>query len=230
MGLLRARLALIGGQRTPATLLIAGAGRSEGTSTVARGLAEAYARHGTQTLLVECDVASPRQAGRLGLDDGPGLAELLAGAATSAQVTSHVALEGGSKLAVICAGHCGQEGAQLLDSSAMRSLLEQLAERYELVLLDAPAFDATPEALALVEHADGVVVVGRLGGGRVQASREFAQLLASSQAHVLGVIANAVKRRRPIALDAPGEWASHAATGKLTADTATPVPVTPGEA
>jgi Mrp family chromosome partitioning ATPase len=232
MGMLRTRLTLINPQHTPATLLVASAGRAEGTSTIARGLAEAYARHGTRTLMIECDIASPRQAERLGLQDGPGLGELLTGTATSEQATRRIELEGAAghdaALAVICAGRARHEGPELLDSSAMRNLLEQMAGRYELVLLDAPALAATPEALALVEKVDAMLVVGRLGRGRVRPARELGQLLTSSRARVLGVIANNVKRRPPVVGRAPGRRGAHA-TGKLGPETPAAVPAASGK-
>ena len=72
----------------------------------------------------------------------------------------------------------------------MTALIEQLAQQFDVVLLDTPALLAVTDAAVLAPIVDGVVLVV----GRAQARREAVQAacqhLADVRANSIGVVVN----------------------------------------
>ena len=68
--------------------------------------------------------------------------------------------------------------SELLGSARMRELIEEVAQRYDRVILDTPAALGLPDAKAVADLCDGVVVVVRAdvttpGGRRRRCSRSW---------------------------------------------------------
>jgi non-specific protein-tyrosine kinase len=72
----------------------------------------------------------------------------------------------------------------------MSGLLEELARRYEMVLLDTPSFLAVTDAAAIASRADGVVLVVGRAQARQGSVRAASQQLLEVGAHPLGVVVN----------------------------------------
>jgi Mrp family chromosome partitioning ATPase len=68
--------------------------------------------------------------------------------------------------------------------------MEELARRYEIVIYDSPAMSAVSDALALVPHMGGVIIVSRLNYSSRDRARDLLKQLGMLQAQVLGVVAN----------------------------------------
>lgn len=197
-GLIRAHLRFFNVDREVRTVVIASPAPGEGKSTVARHLAEAAARLGSRVLLVEADLRRPTLARELGIALGPGLTEVLIGAATLGEATQALPLsaargEGGAgrTLDVLSAGAAlPPNPGELLESHVMGGLLEGVRSTYDLVVIDTSPLSAVSDAFPLLTKVDGVVIVGRLGHSRGDVAERLHQVLASSGAPLLGVIAN----------------------------------------
>ena len=75
----------------------------------------------------------------------------------------------------------------------MDAVLAQAKSTYDLVVIDTPPLTAVSDAFPLLTKVDGVVIVGRVGRSRRDAAERLHQVLASSGAPLLGVIANGSK-------------------------------------
>jgi Mrp family chromosome partitioning ATPase len=69
---------------------------------------------------------------------------------------------------------------------------------YDLVVIDTPPLTAVSDAFPLLTKVDGVVIVGRIGHSRRDVAEQLHQVLASSGAPLLGVIANGSKSSGPV--------------------------------
>jgi succinoglycan biosynthesis transport protein ExoP len=199
--LIRAHLRFFNVNRDLRTILIASPAPSDGKTTIAQHLAEAAARLGSRVLLLEVDLRHPTLAQHLDIQPGPGLADLVIGAISMEGATQSVALEAPSgegtnqrTLDVLAAGALlPPNPAELLESHAMDSVLEQARSTYDLVVIDTPPLTAVSDAFPLLTKVDGVVIVGRVGHSRRDSAKQLHQVLASSGAPLLGVIANGSK-------------------------------------
>ncbi|MGA2163097.1 MAG: polysaccharide biosynthesis tyrosine autokinase [Solirubrobacteraceae bacterium] len=199
--LIRAHLRFFNIDRDLRTLVIASPASGDGKTTVARHLAEAAARLGSRVLLLEVDLRHPTLGQQLEIQPGPGLAGTLIGAIPVDEATQSVGLdvspgEGarGRTLDVLAAGAVlPPNPGELLESRAMDALLDRARSTYDLVVIDTPPLTAVSDAFPLLTKVDGVVLVGRIGHSRRDAAERLHQVLASSGAPLLGVIANGAK-------------------------------------
>jgi Mrp family chromosome partitioning ATPase len=71
----------------------------------------------------------------------------------------------------------------------MTSVLRELSERFETVVIDTPPLLAVSDALPLVAKASGVVVVARIDHTMRGALSRAVQILKGAGANVLGPVA-----------------------------------------
>lgn len=161
---LRARLEALSAQRPLRTLSIVSALPGEGKTTAAVNLAIVSAMHlDRRVLLVDCDLRKPKVHRALGIVPVAGLAEVLLDQApidTAIHRVSGPSFEG-LGLEVLPVHAQPPNPSELLASAKMKALLEDLAGRYDLVVLDTPAALSLPDAKTITELADGAVLVVR---------------------------------------------------------------------
>jgi capsular exopolysaccharide synthesis family protein len=189
------------------SVLVTSAVDGEGKSTVALGLARAFARSLDHwALLVETDLRRPTLASRLGVASGPGLVGYLCDGIPLPEV---IQATDSRKLSTIFAGRGTSGSTELLSSAQMRRLVEELQGRYpdRMIVFDAPPVLVTPEPLSLAMVVDGVLLVVRAD----RTSRELVRRAykALPPAKVLGAVLNGAR--------APGDPAQYGAFPPATA-------------
>jgi capsular exopolysaccharide synthesis family protein len=143
------------------TLVIASALCGEGKTVATINLAAAMAElPGNEVLMVDGDLHAPGLESMLGLARRQGLAEVLSGVLTLDQAIRQTSMSG---VSVMGAGCLPSNPSELLGSDRMRSLLNQLRQRYSYVLMDTPATMTYSDASLLGAIADGILLVVRLG-------------------------------------------------------------------
>jgi len=214
--LIRARLRFSSVGRDMHSVLVCAGERGDGATTVSRGLAEAAARMGSRVLLVEADMRVPVLAGKFGLRPGPGLPEVLGGAAAmdvaiqSVDVGSSAGQPsaGRKTLDVLaCSAAPPPNPGELIEGHAMEIVLDRARSIYDLVLIDAPSPTEFADAFSLFDRVDGVVVVSCVGHSRRISAERLAHALEGSRARQIGLIANGV---RPASLDSYSGASGHA--------------------
>jgi capsular exopolysaccharide synthesis family protein len=203
--LLYARQRFFNVDRDLRVVLVASPAPGEGKSTIARHLAEAAARLGSRVLLIEADLRQPTLAQQLGIQSGPGLAGVLIGANQIQEAIQSVPVESppgegatGRKLELLVAGEVlPPNPGELLGSTAMKMVLAQAKSTFDFVVVDTPPLVAVSDAFPLLSMVDGVAVVGWIGRSRRDGAQQLREVLASSGAPTLGVIANASKASLP---------------------------------
>lgn len=131
----------------------------EGKSLTIINLAYSIAESGRKVILVECDLRLPTLRKKLGLAKTTGLSNLLAGL-NSEKATLHkdVLIHG---LDVVQAGDIPPNPSELLGSKAFASLVDNISESYDVVLLDLPPIGEVSDALVVSKVTDGLIVVVR---------------------------------------------------------------------
>jgi Mrp family chromosome partitioning ATPase len=154
----------LGGTRS---LLVTGSG--PGRRGLALGLATAAVASGRKTALLECDLAEPTLADRLGLSNAPGLTEYLAGTAEMGSLLKPVVLAGpasagaGEPLVCVVAGRPSAEGPRLFATDGFATALAGLVRAYELVVLDGPPVDDWPSLTMLQPRMEATIACLRPG-------------------------------------------------------------------
>lgn len=219
--LIRAHLRYLGVNRNLHAILLASAELGDGNTTIARHLATAAAQMGSRVLLLEADLRQPMLTYQLGLQPGPGLADVLIGGISMHEAIRSIELEmpagaraTGRTLDVLTAGSLlPPNPAELLESRPMEALLDQVKAQYDLVIVDAPPLTTASDAFPLLAKIDGVAIVGRVGRSRRDAAERLHHILEDSGAVLLGIITNGAAVSRAGSPEFPKSHAEPVAGG-----------------
>lgn len=163
----------------------------EGKTTTAMGLARAVAAAGGKVLLIDAD-ARRRASSRQFADNVTlGLDEVLAGQATLEQAVVKDSLSG----AFLLPQRIDSKGVGLTESPRLAELIEQVRERYDLVILDTPPVLPVDEARVIASMADGVVFLVRWRKTPTKAASVALRRLYDVHAEMLGAVLTLVDVR-----------------------------------
>jgi receptor protein-tyrosine kinase len=132
----------------------------EGKSFTAINLAMSLAMELNHTvLLVDADVARPSIMEKLGLEPAPGLLDLLLDKET--ELSDVLLRTNVPKLTLLPTGRPHPRATELLTSTAMAVLLEDLARRYQdrIIIFDSPPLLLTTEARVLATHMGQILII-----------------------------------------------------------------------
>ena len=203
--LIRAHLRYFNVDRELRTLMVASAAPGDGKTTIARHLAAAAARMGSRVLLMEVDLRRPTLAQALDTPSGPGLSDVLIGVTSLSESIRSIKIGGpsgdgsqGRSFDVLVAGATlPPNPGELIESHAMETVLGQVKDAYDLIVIDTPPLTAVSDAFPLLSKVDGVIIVGRVERNRRDSAERLHETLTGAGAPLLGVVANGVKASGP---------------------------------
>jgi Mrp family chromosome partitioning ATPase/capsular polysaccharide biosynthesis protein len=210
---LRTNLQLASPDKPLRTFLVTSGLAGEGKSTLVLNLALAYAEAGLRVAIIECDMRLPSLSKLVPVKLSPGLSDVLAGQCSLAQAVQRVevgataaplaAVAAGpgagswsrqaTPLTVLAAGAQPADPSSLLATDGMMRVLDSAEADSDIVLIDTPPLLAVSDALPLLAHVDGTIIVARIGTTNRAAGRRLKEIINRIPgATVLGVVANAV--------------------------------------
>lgn len=160
----------------------------EGKSTTISNIALTMAQDGKKVLLIDNDLRKPRQHKIWGLLN-KGLTNMIAMGAPFDEVVQKDVFP---NLDVLTSGPIPPNPSELLGSSKMNTILKEIGEPYDYVLLDLPPILAVTDAAIVGNMADGVVLVVRSGLTAPEEAKESKKRLEAGHANILGVVLNGV--------------------------------------
>ena len=203
--------ALQGGCRS---LMITSALAQEDKSTTAANLAIALARTGRHVVLVDLDLRRPSLDRFFALRGRPGMTDLVFGRSSigdagvrltfgdvlepafagDLRLLRHEGDASGDKhepgiLDVIGSGTLPPNPGEFMVTSELDATLEQLRDRSDLVIVDAPPLLLAGEALTLSSKVDALLLVTRMNAFRRGQVRELERLLMATPTLKLGLVA-----------------------------------------
>jgi non-specific protein-tyrosine kinase len=186
---LRTNLQFIGVDRQPRSLVVTSCLPGEGKSSTSANLAITMAQAGWRVVLVDADLRRPSVPRYLGIEGGTGLTDVLI---ERARLHDVIQTWGQPGLSVLPSGRIPPNPSELLGSRGMRSVLAQLTEEYDMVVIDAPPLLPVTDAAALGAICDGALLVVRHGKTRREQVLRAGELLSSINARLVGTVLNFV--------------------------------------
>jgi exopolysaccharide transport family protein len=179
----------------PKVIMVTSARPQEGKTTTSINTAIVLAQKGVRVLLVDADLRRPSIHKTLGMGPRSGLSNVLTGSATLSQtITTSPILP---NLFIMPAGMPPPNPAELLASSNMRDLIAELRQQFDHIVIDTPPTLSVTDAVVLSPRADATILVIRSGQTTKQALRRARDILMQVNAHVAGVLLNAVDLTSP---------------------------------
>ncbi|MGB7444596.1 MAG: polysaccharide biosynthesis tyrosine autokinase [Coleofasciculaceae cyanobacterium] len=188
---LQANLHFLNPDQSVRSVVISSTVPAEGKSTITIFLAQAAAAMGQKVLLVDADLRRPQVHVRMDLPNVWGLSNVISSDIDYKDVIVRSPVE--ENLFVLTAGEIPPDPTRLLYSKKMQSLVEQFQESFDLVIFDTPPLLGLTDARLLAAHTDGMVMVVGIGKTDRSLLRQVLDGLRTSNAKVLGLVANGVK-------------------------------------
>jgi non-specific protein-tyrosine kinase len=177
----------------PKGILVTSPGGNEGKSLTSANLAVTLAQAGFNVVAVDADLRRPTLGQFFDLDPrSPGLSRALVTGSIDGLLRP-TSVEG---LTILTSGALPTSSAQLLESQQMQDLIDDLAHRADLILMDGPPTLPVADAALLARRMDAVLLVLRAGRTRREAARTAVESLSQVGAQVIGVVLNGVVPRK----------------------------------
>jgi capsular exopolysaccharide synthesis family protein len=173
------------------SVLMTSASPSEGKTTVAVHLAAVHAEQHHRTLLIDGDLRRPSVHKFFEIPNSLGLSRVLSNGFPWRDAL--VQPSPGSDLYILPAGPGTRRAADLVGKE-LPQLLEEAAEEFDLIILDAPPLLGFPEPLQMAAAVDGVIVVTRAGQTNRTAVATLLHTLSRLRATVVGLVLNEVRK------------------------------------
>ena len=170
------------------TIMVTSAVPREGKSFVTANLGISLALGMDQhSLLVDCDLRRPSLANLFGMAENVGLVDHLR---DKVQLSELIDQTGVEKLTVLASGIPPPNPAELLSSSRMRALVEELSCRYDdrIILFDTPPVLVAAETSVLAGLVDCVILVVRQGvSSKVEIQKAIDKI---GKERIIGIVFN----------------------------------------
>lgn len=178
---------LFGQSKVPRVVVVTAPTAAETKTTLSVNLAISIARSGRTALLIDADLENPSLADVFDIAASPGWSDLLRDPAGASGTLCRTRVE---RLSVMPAGSHLEHSAELLSSPSCRALLDELSQRFEHIIIDAPPLLDCPEGRIIGALADGVICSFSARSTRSGQAREATAILEELGASVIGSVLN----------------------------------------
>jgi len=158
----------------------------EGCGRLAANLAVVFSQLGERILLIDANLREPELHRLFKLRGDPGLSGVLAGRHSPEKAISSIPALG--DLSVLPAGAPPPNPQELLSRVSFIRLLDEAAERYDIVLLNTPPALQSADARIVATRAAGCVIVVRRDSTRLGDAAAVKDQLSGAGVEVLGAV------------------------------------------
>lgn len=176
---------LTGGEKS--ILLVTSPSSGEGKSTSIANLAVSMAQQKEKVLLIDANLRDPDIHFIFKIPNTVGLTDVLTGKVEFEEAVFETEI---GKLAVLPSGYIAANPAELLGSEAMQDLLNDVLEKYDVILIDSPPVLEVTDTKLLANKSNGVILVISQGKTGIEKASEAKKALEFAKANIYGVILN----------------------------------------
>jgi capsular exopolysaccharide synthesis family protein len=186
---LRVSLSMLGPEEERRVLLFVSAVPEEGKTYTSLNTAVVLAQQGYRTLLIDADLRRPslHKAIQARVQMPIGLTDFFSGNSKLQEVIQQTDIE---NLFLLPAGRRAPNPAELLSSSDLGKLIEQLLKKFDRIVIDSAPVNAVSDTLVLAPHAHKTILVIRAGKTHRKAIERGLLLLRKSGAKLAGFVLN----------------------------------------
>ncbi len=190
---LRTALLLSAADNPPKRIMVCSMSPQEGKTTTALNLARAVAQTERKVLLIDADLRRPRLHKALGISNSnKGLSNMLSG------TVEHIEIDniGDTGLSILTSGAIPPNPSELLGSRSFATLLSQLENDYDMIIIDSPPVLSATDAVVLSDLVEGVLVVCKYGETTYERVEKGLQTFTKAGSKVIGLLINAMDMKK----------------------------------
>lgn len=174
----------------PAVISVTSATSGDGKTSLSLALGLSFAASGSRTLLIDTDLIGAGLSARLGIREPQGVGEAI----LSRDPMSYVRETDVNGLSVLPVGTEGGQNASAFSPSAVRRLIADVREHFDIVLIDTGPVLGSIEATPVVAASDAVILTVARGQNRDLVEKAIGHLRAIGS-RIAGVVFNRANAR-----------------------------------
>ncbi|MGG7161211.1 CpsD/CapB family tyrosine-protein kinase [Clostridium baratii] len=167
-------------------ILVTSSEPGEGKSTTSGNLALAFAQDEKKVILIDCDLRKPSLHKKFRISNNRGLSDVI----IDRDKLNKCIQKRTEYLDILTAGKIPPNPSEMLGSQAMSSLLDELSNVYDVIILDSPPVLAVTDAQILSTKSDGTVLVVRAEKTKKDTVLAAKGVLDKVNANILGTVLN----------------------------------------
>lgn len=171
-------------------ILVSSPGPGEGKTTTIVNLAITFANLGKKTVLVDTDLRKPVTHKVFHVEREPGISKYLAG--KEKKYSNILKKTDINNLSIITCGVIPPNPSEILASTKMQNLINELKEDFDIILFDAPPILAVTDALIMMQYLDNFILVIRPNQTEKGALKRALNQLNLANAPFSGVVMNSI--------------------------------------
>ena len=175
------------------TIAITSSVPNEGKSTIAVGLAQAFAEGGARVLLVECDMRRRSLSAMIKVHASHGICSVLSGAV---DLDRAVVPTGQKGLFFLDCEPSVPSPLDVISSQKFSKFIRDLGTAFDMIILDTPPLSAFVDAASIGAISDGTLIVVRKAFVRRDDLLQSCQQLETAKARVVGSVVNFCEQRK----------------------------------
>lgn len=184
---LRTSVFLSSADNPPKILLVSSITPGEGKSSISGCLAATIAQTGKKVLLIDSDMRRPVQHKNFSLENTSGLSSFLAGVSDKNDCINCDTVE---NLDIITAGPIPPNPSELLSSIRLKDMLNELKDKYDIIIVDTPPMASVTDPVILSKHVDGIIIVTWAGKTTYEMVGKGLKQLKEVDAPITGMVLN----------------------------------------
>ena len=162
----------------------------EGKSTTSANIAIAMAQSGSKVLLIDADMRKSVQHKIFGIKNNKGLSSAVSKMKKLEDCIQKNVME---NLDVMTAGPIPPNPSELLSSEQMTAILNELSEKYAVIIIDTPPVNVVTDAMELAKNISGIIIVIRYAVTTDEDLAAAHKKIKFAQMNPLGFILNGIK-------------------------------------
>ena len=178
------------------TILVTSTLPGEGKSWVSANLAVTFAQAGKKVVIIDADMRKGRQYTIFGVSPRPGLSNYLSGVLDGEEInedlSNYIQETEVENLYVISAGNIPPNPSELLIAPQMVSLLDQLKEMCDIVIIDGTPSQLVTDSLILTRLVDSTIIVTAQKHTRKEDLKRVITNIQNVGGKIAGVVVNKV--------------------------------------
>ncbi len=177
-------------ERPPTTIVFSSALPQEGKTASVANTAVSFSQLQKRVLIVDADLRKPRLHQVFKVKNTKGLTRFLTGKVPLEDIVHKTSVE---NIWLITTGPIPPNPSELLNSNKMKTMLENLKENYDFILIDTPPILAVVDSLIISSLSDGVVLIVQPEKTGREPFLKAVEELRQANAKIIGVLHNQAK-------------------------------------
>ena len=179
-------------------LLITSTFPAEGKSWIASNVAAVFAQTGKRVVLIDADMRKGRQYNIFGALPKPGLSNYLSqieddkGSVASKELTDYIQKTEVENLELMAAGTIPPNPSELLTSNRMKELLDELKNKYDIVIIDGTPCKLVTDSVILSSIVDSTLIIAAYKSTKKDALDGVIKNIKNVGGNIAGVVFNKI--------------------------------------